>query len=79
MFLPIVVIDQCPVQEPFGSHHGLVGAVAGKRRLGSFEPLPDRHSVFELERAFLLAAEFDALYDVGPRFVCVIGPGEIRC
>ena len=59
-------------------HHGLVGAVAGKSRFGSFESFPDRHSVFDFEWAFLLAREFNAVYDVDPSFVCVIGPDEVR-
>ena len=78
VFLPIVVVDQCSVQEAFGSNHGLVGAVAGKSRFGSFESFPDRHSVFDFEWAFLLAREFNAVYDVDPSFVCVIGPDEVR-
>lgn len=67
------------MQEAFGSNHGLVGAVAGKGRFGSFEPLPDRHSALEFERAFLFASELDAVYDVGSGCVCVIGPKEVRC
>ena len=78
VFLPIVVVDQCSVQEAFGSNHGLVGAVAGKSRFGSFESFPDRHSVFDFERTFIFARESDAVYDVDPSFVCVIGPDEVR-
>ena len=78
VFLPIVVVDQRTVQESFGSHHGLVGAVAGKSRFGSFEPLPDRHPVFELKRAFLFAGELDAVYDISSGLVCVIGPKRVR-
>jgi len=78
MFLPIVVVDQRSVEESFGSNHGLVGAVTGKSGFGCFEPFPNRHSVFEFERAFLFAGKFDALYDVNPGFVCVIGPERVR-
>ena len=79
MFLSIVVVDQRSMQEPFGSNHGLVGAVAGKRGFGSFELFPDRHSMLELEQAFRFAGELDAVYDVDPDFVCVIGLEEVRC
>ena len=67
------------MQESFGSHHGLVGAVTGEGRFGSFEPFPDRHSVFEFEWTLLFASELDPIHDVDPSFVCVIGPDEVRC
>jgi len=35
--------------------------------------------VFDFEWTLLFAGEFDAVFDVDPSFVCVIGPGGVRC
>ena len=74
--LPVVVVNQRSMEEALGPNHGLVGAVAGESRFGGLEPFPDCHSVLELERALLIAREFDAIYDVDSRFVCIVGPDE---
>jgi len=78
VLLPIVVVNQRSMQEPFGSHHGLVGAVTGESGFWGLEPFPDRHAVFELERAPLLACEFDAVHDVDPGLVRIVGPEVVR-
>ena len=78
VFLPIIVVDQRPVLNALSSHHSLVDAVAGKSRFGSFEPFPDRHTVFEFEWAFPFGSEFDAFYDVGSGFVCIISPKQAK-
>ena len=66
------------MEEPLGSNHGLVGAVAGEGGFGVFEPFPDRHAVFELKRTLLFAREFDAVYDVDPGLVRIVSPGLDR-
>jgi len=76
VLLPIVVINQRSMEEALGPDHRLVRAVAGEGRFGGLEPFPDRHAVFELERALLFAREFDAVHDVEPGLVRIVGPSR---